>query len=73
LSGKVGSTAVDANDATQFGLGYVYNLSKRSAVYASLAQINNDGAARFVISDGAAGIVAGDSSRGYEAGLRHRF
>lgn len=73
LSGKVGTTAVDANDATQFGLGYVYNLSRRSALYASVAQISNDGAARFVISDGAPGIVAGGSSRGYEAGLRHRF
>lgn len=73
LSGKVGATAVDANDATQWGLGYVYNMSKRTALYASAAQISNDGAARFVISDGAAGIVAGGSSRGYEAGLRHRF
>ena len=73
LSGKVGTTAVDANDATQWGLGYVYHLSKRSALFASVAQIHNDGAQRFVISDGAAGIVAGGSSRGYEAGLRHRF
>ncbi|GCL62632.1 porin [Pseudaquabacterium pictum] len=73
LSGRVGTTAVDANDASQWGLGYVYNLSKRSALYASVAQIQNDGAQRFVISDGAAGIVAGGSSRGYEAGLRHRF
>lgn len=73
LAGKVGATAVGANDATQWGLGYVYNLSRRSALYASVAQIQNDGAQRFVISDGAAGIVAGGSSRGYEAGLRHRF
>lgn len=72
-SGQVGSTATDANDATQWGLGYVYNLSRRSALYASVAQIHNDGAARFVISDGAPGIVAGGHSRGYEAGLRHRF
>ena len=72
-SGKVGATVIDANDATQWGLGYVYNLSRRSALYASVAQINNDGAARFVISDGAAGIVAGGYSRGYEFGLRHRF
>jgi predicted porin len=73
LSGKVGATVVNANDATQWGLGYVYNMSQRTALYASVAQIHNDGAARFVISDGAPGIVAGGSSRGYEAGLRHRF
>jgi predicted porin len=73
LSGKVGNTVIDANDASQWGLGYVYNMSKRTALYAAVAQISNDGAARFVISDGAPGIVAGGTSRGYEAGLRHRF
>lgn len=73
LKGRVGATVIDANDATQIGLGYVYNLSRRTALYASLADISNDGQARFVISDGAAGIVAGGSSRGYEVGLRHRF
>lgn len=72
-SGRVGTTATDANDATQWALGYVYSLSKRTALYASVAQIDNDGAARFVISDGAPGIMAGGRSRGYEAGLRHRF
>lgn len=71
--GRVGTTVVDANDASQLGLGYVYNLSKRSALYASVAQISNDAQARYVISDGAAGIVAGGSSRGYEFGIRHRF
>ncbi len=73
MSGQVGATAIGANDASQWGLGYVYNLSKRTALYASAAQINNAGAARFVISDGAPGMVAGGRSRGYEAGLRHRF
>ncbi len=72
-SGKVGATVTDANDASQWALGYVYHLSKRSVLFASVAHIHNEGASRFVISDGAAGIVAGGSSRGYEAGLRHRF
>jgi predicted porin len=73
LSGRVGTTAIGANDATQIGLGYVYHLSRRSALYATAAQIGNDGAARFVLSDGPAGIVAGGRSRGYEMGMRHRF
>ena len=73
MAGRVGTTAVDANDADQFGLGYVYNLSKRSALYASLAVISNDSQARFVIPDGPAGLVAGGRSRGMEAGIRHRF
>jgi predicted porin len=71
--GRVGTTSIDANDASQLGLGYVYNLSKRSALYASVANISNDGQSRYVISDGPAGIVAGGSSRGVEFGLRHRF
>jgi predicted porin len=73
MKGTVGATVVDANDATQLGLGYVYNLSKRSALYATVAQISNDGQARFVISDGPAGLAAGGTSRGYEFGIRHRF
>ena len=64
---------IDPNDADQLGLGYVYNLSKRTALYGTIAQISNDGAARFVITDGPAGMAGGGTSRGYEAGLRHRF
>jgi predicted porin len=73
MSGRVGATAIDGNDASQFGLGYVYNLSKRTALYATAASISNDGAARYVISDGPAGMAAGGTSLGYEAGIRHRF
>lgn len=72
LSGQVGATRIDANDATQLGLGYVYNLSKRSALYATYARIDNDGLANFVIPGGPT-LVAGRKSTGYEAGLRHSF
>ena len=73
LSGAVGATAIGANDAQQIGIGYVYNLSKRSALYATAAQISNEGQARYVISDGPPGMGEGGKSRGYELGLRHRF
>lgn len=73
MKGRVGNTAIGSNDARQLGLGWVYHLSKRSALYASLAQLSNHGAARFVIPEGPAGLVAGGSSRGVEAGVRHRF
>ena len=72
LAGRVGSTNIDANDATQIGLGYIYNLSKRSALYATVSRIDNDGAANFVIPGGPA-LVAGRTSTGYEAGFRHSF
>jgi predicted porin len=73
MQGRVGNTNVDANDANKLGLGYMYNLSKRTAVYTTVARISNDGAARYTIPGGPSGIVAGGSSTGYEAGLIHRF
>ena len=73
LSGRVGTTNIGANDSTQWGLGYVYNLSRRSALYASLSQVSNQGAATFTVPGGATGITAGGQSRGYEVGVRHNF
>jgi predicted porin len=73
LSGMVGTTAVGANDARQLGLGAVYNLSKRSALYATYSRISNDGVATFQVPGGPAGLVGGKDSSGYEAGIRHSF
>ncbi len=72
MKGKVGTTVIDANDATQIGLGAVYNLSKRSALYVQGARINNNGKASFSIPGGAA-MAAGGSSTALEAGVRHNF
>jgi predicted porin len=72
MKGKVGTTVIDANDATQIGLGAVYNLSKRSALYVQGARINNDGKASFSIPGGTT-MVAGGSSTAFEAGVRHNF
>jgi len=71
MAGRLGATAIDANDADQMGIGYVYNFSKRTAVYTTFARISNDGAARFLV-DGPA-PVAGGAAKGFEVGLRHRF
>lgn len=73
LDGKVGATAVQANDATQWGLGYVYTLSRRSALYASVSRVSNEGAASFTVPGGASGMRAGGVSTGCELGLRHSF
>lgn len=72
LQGRVGSTAVHANDANQFGLGYVHSLSKRSALYATLSRLDNRGNAVFVIPGGGT-LAAGGKSSGIELGLRHNF
>jgi predicted porin len=72
-SGRVGTTAIGANDATQWGLGVVHNLSRRSALYATAAQISNKAASRYLMTDGPSNVSAGGSSRGLEFGVRHRF
>ena len=63
---------VDANDANQFALGYVYNLSKRTALYGTAAYVKNKGAATFAVAS-APTLVAGEKSTGLEVGLRHSF
>lgn len=73
LSGSVGSTAIDANDARQLGLGYVHNLSKRSALYGTLSRITNSGSATFTVPGGASGMAGGGTSTGVEFGVRHSF
>lgn len=60
------------DDATQWALGYVHVLSKRTSLYASAAQIKNKGAATFAIPGGPA-ISGGQSSTGVEAGVCHSF
>lgn len=71
LSGRVGATDIAANDARQWGLGYVHNLSKRTALYGTAARIDNRGAATYAIPGGPSGPAGGGSSTGAEIGVRH--
>lgn len=72
--GAAGSGFANADDSKLMALGYVYNLSKRSAMYATLSRITNDGAARASVSNAPpAGMLGGEKSSGYEFGLMHRF
>lgn len=73
LQGRVGATNIDANDASQIGLGYVHSLSKRTAVYTTASRISNKGAATFAVPGGPAGLGGGRDSTGFDAGLRHTF
>lgn len=68
------------NGAKQVALGYVYNLSKRTALYTSFAHISNSGpglAGKALFSTNGTQSVpfplAGESSTGFEVGLRHNF
>jgi predicted porin len=73
FGGRVGNTVLDANEATQIGLGYVHHLSKRTAVYTSASRIDNDGALTYAVPSGPTGLAAGRNSTGYEVGVRHNF
>lgn len=73
MDGRVGTADVSANDARQLGLGYVHNLSKRSALYVQAARIDNEGTATYVVPGGPAGIAGGRQSTGAEFGIRHTF
>ena len=67
-------TGIDTSgdDANQIALGYLYNLSKRTALYSTVARVKNKGAAAFTV-DSEAALIAGQSSTGFELGIRHSF
>jgi hypothetical protein len=57
--------------ARKLALGYVHNLSKRSAVYATIAHVSNQGTSASALAGSA--TAAGGSSNGYEFGVKHSF
>jgi len=56
----------------QFALGYVYNLSKRTALYSTVSRLNNKNGTTLAIAGGNP-ISASGKSTGAEFGLRHFF
>lgn len=68
-----GTAAYNNSDASKFAVGYVHNLSRRTALYTTFARISNKGGATFAIAGGAPGITPGGKSTGYELGVRHSF
>ena len=70
-----------AFDATLMAVGYVYDLSKRTALYTTFSRVNNGGSlaagARFTAGGAGPALPAvnggGLTSTGYEFGLRHSF
>lgn len=73
MSGTVGASNVSATDGKMFALGYVYNLSKRTAAYGTYARITNSSTGRYAVSGGATVTADGKNSSGLEIGLRHTF
>ena len=61
--------------ASKLALGYVHNLSKRTALYATVARESNKNGAALTV--GGPGFVTGaftpKTSTGYDYGIRHAF
>lgn len=64
-----------ANKATLSVVRGTYNLSKRTAVYAMVGHMSNDGTLALSVSGGAPGVnpVAGGTQTGLAMGIRHSF
>ena len=66
---------VDSPEAWKFAVGYVHNLSKRTALYATFAYVDNKNGLPLGVNGGA-GTLTGytvDKSYGYDFGIRHAF
>ena len=55
----------------KFALGYVYDFSKRTALYGTFATLNNSGGAAQALNG--ATTPANGSSNGFDLGIRHAF
>lgn len=63
----------DVKIGNQFALGAVYNLSKRTSVYATYAVLKNEAGFGNTVGSAAATDFTGVKSKGFEAGVKHSF
>ena len=68
---KYGTDATGNPEARKLSLGYVHNLSKRTALYGTIAQVSNAGGATFALNGST--TAANTKSRGLDLGIRHSF
>jgi len=61
--------------ARKIAIGYVHNLSKRTAVYTTFARVNNNATSTAAVfgSTSVGNPTAGSNSSGYDLGIRHSF
>ena len=76
---KFTSSTVAGNTVSQYGLGYVYSLSKRTAVYTNVARLSNGNGSNNSVNSLTSGSASplspngGGKSTGFEFGVRHFF
>ncbi|NPC55605.1 porin [Caenimonas soli] len=68
---RYGSDAGAQPHSRKIALGYVHNLSKRTALYATYARVGNSGGATTALNGST--TAANDRSTGYDLGVRHSF
>lgn len=77
-----GSATTYNGEGDRFALGYLHNLSKRTALYATVSMVDNDGAANFNVgangasangAGAAPSVDRGSKSKGLDLGVTHRF
>lgn len=68
---KYKTTAAGNPETTKLALGYVHNLSKRTALYGTYARVRNSGGATTALNG--AITAANQPSSGLELGVRHAF
>lgn len=57
-------------DASSWGIGYLYDLSKRTGLYAAYAHIRNRNGAGYTVNNN---TESGSGNTGYNLGIRHTF
>jgi predicted porin len=76
-NGKLMASVMHKNDKTSFnqdasswGIGYLYDLSKRTGLYAAYGHVNNENGAGYTVNNNS---ETGSGNTGYNLGLRHTF
>ena len=65
------TNAAGTPQSKKYALGYVHNLSKRTALYTTFARVSNSGGAASALNG--AVTAANNKSTGYDFGIRHSF
>jgi predicted porin len=67
------AASLEGQKANQWAIGGIYNLSKRTALYATYASIDNKNGAAFSVTPFASTLSPNNDSSGGEVGVRHSF
>ncbi len=73
LAGRAKDRTATGAEATTFQLGYGYDLSKRTALYAAIGQMDNNNASAAALGGSIGTYEPGSTARSVIGGIRHIF